>query len=84
MVQAEINGDAYPLGAILQAAKTELQESGTDLRRSAAKSAADVRLMIERSELAEADVLGASMFNDCGWVDDFSMSNMPAAYSRTY
>jgi hypothetical protein len=39
--------------------------------------------MIERSELAEADVLGATMFNDCDWVDDFSMSNTTAAYSRT-
>ena len=83
MVQAEINGDAYPLGAILQAAKTELQESGTDLGRSAAKSAAAVRLMIERGDLTEADVMGATIFNDCGWADDFSMSNTAAAYART-
>ena len=83
MVQAEINGDAYPLGAILQAAKTELQESGTDPGRSAAKSAAAVRLMIERGDLTEADVMGATIFNDCGWADDFSMSNTAAAYART-
>ena len=84
VVQAEINGEAHPASALLQEAHKEALESGTDLGRSAAKSAADVRLMIERSELAEADVLGATMFNDCGWVDDFSMSNTPAAYSRTY
>ena len=42
-----------------------------------------MRPMIERGDLTEADVLGATMFNDCDWADDFSMSNPAAAYART-
>ena len=83
MVQAEISGEAHPASAILQAANNDAQESGTDLGRNAAKSAAAVRLMIERGDLAEADVMGATIFNDCDWADDFSMSNTAAAYART-
>ena len=83
VVQAEINGEAHPASALLQEANKEAQESGIDLRRSAAKSAAAVRLMIERGDLTEADVLGATMFNDCDWVGDFSMSNPAAAYAQT-
>ena len=83
VVQAEINGEAHPASAILQAANNDAQESGTDLGRNAAKSAAAVRLMIERGDLAEADVMGATIFNDCDWADDFSMSNTAAAYART-
>ena len=85
VVQAEINGDPHPVGAILQSAHQSLQESGTDIRGGgiAAKSAAAVRLMIERGELTEAEVLGATMFNGCDWVDDFSMSNPAAAYAQT-
>jgi len=83
VVQAEINGEAHPASAILQVANNVAQESGTDLGRDAAKSAAAVRLMIERGDLAEADVMGATIFNDCDWADDFSMSNTAAAYART-
>ena len=83
VVQAEINGEPHPVSAILQAANNDAKESGTDLGRNAAKAAAAVRLMIERGDLAEADVLGATMFNDCNWANDFSMSNPAAAYART-
>ena len=83
VVQAEINGEGHPASAILEAANNNAQESGTDLGRNAGKSAAAVRLMIERGDLAEVDVLGATMFNDRDRVDDFSMSNTAAAYART-
>ena len=47
------------------------------------RPAVAVRPMIERGDLTEADVLAPTMFNDCDWADDFSMSNPAAAYART-
>ncbi len=41
---------------------------------------AAVRLMIERGDLTEAEVMDGSIFDDCGWADDFSWSNPAVAH----
>lgn len=80
VVAAELNGTNDSIATMLEAAWRGAQ-GGEDLS-SAESAAAALRLMVERGDLLEDDIMSARIFESCDWPDKWQGSNDSVTFAK--
>jgi len=79
VVAAELNGTDDAAEAMLRDA--ERGARGGETLSSAESAAAALRLMVERGDLLEEDIMSARIFETCSWPDDWQASIPSVSYA---
>jgi hypothetical protein len=80
VVSAELNGSNDSTETMLEAAWRGAQ-NGEDLS-VAESAAAALRLMVERGDLLEDDIMSAKVFESCDWPNKWQSSNDSVAFAK--
>ena len=80
VVAAELNGVADPFSGMFQTARQDAI-AGEGLN-TADPAAAALRLMVERGDLLESEILDGSIFETCDWPENWQRSNPRVAYAQ--
>lgn len=73
-MESEVNSKTDYVQRMLKEAYSDYQSDGGDLYGPATYQAAALHLMIERGVITKDQVISASIFNNCDWVDTYSKS----------
>ncbi len=79
VVAAELNGTDDAIETMLRDA--ERGARGGETLSSAESAAAALRLMVERGDLLEEDIMGARIFETCSWPDNWQISIPSVSYA---
>jgi hypothetical protein len=80
VVAAELNGVPDPFSGMFQTARQDAL-AGEGLA-TADPAAAALRLMVERGDLLESEILDGSLFETCDWPENWQRSNPGVAYAQ--
>jgi len=81
VVAAELNGTDDAIETMLRDA--ERGARGGETLSSAESAAAALRLMVERGDLLEEDIMGARIFETCSWPDNWQTSIPSVSYAMS-
>jgi len=73
-MESDVNSKTDYVQRMLKESYLDYQGDGGDLHGPATYQAAAIHLMIERGVITKDQIISASIFNNCDWVDTFSKS----------